>query len=170
MDLHPSERILYEGYPSPLASVGFYVKWGGLALVPGVVASVLAARDIATGLSVFNWWLITILLLCLVVIRDAVRRMGVRYTVTTERIHIRRGIVSRAEQSTDIDRVQNVNTRQSLLERTFNVGTVDFDTAGTNVTEADFAFRGVSDPRGMVSRIQGYLIERERVREGAGPH
>lgn len=169
MDLHPSEQILYEGYPSPLASIGFYARWGALALVPGIAASILSARDIDTGLAVYQWWLITVLLLCLVVVRDAVGRMGVRYTVTTERIHIRRGIVSRAEQSTDIDRVQNVNTRQSLLERAVNVGTVDFDTAGTNVTEADFAFRGIADPRGMVSRMQGYLIERERLREGPGP-
>jgi putative membrane protein len=159
--------MLFEGRPSWLSSLTFFARWGLLALLPGIVASFLAGADVGTGLDLYQWWLISILLLCVVIIRDAVRRLGVRYTVTTERIHIRRGIVSRREQSTDIDRVQSVNMSQSLLERTLNIGKVDFDTAGTNVVESDFRFVGVSDPRGVVSRLQGYLIERERSRGDA---
>lgn len=166
MDLHPGEQLLYEGRPSPLSSITFFLTWGLLALVPGIAASVVAYLDGETGLALYQWWLISILLLLLVVLRDAIRRVAVRYTVTTERIHIRRGLLSRSEQSTDIDRVQNVNTNQSFLERALNIGDVDFDTAGTNVTESDFSFLGVGDPRGIVQRIQGYLIQRERRREG----
>ncbi len=166
MDLHQNESLLYRGRPSPKSSLAFFLRWGLLALLPGIVASALAAADVGTGLPVYQWWLITLLLVLLVVVRDAIRRVSVQYTVTTERIHVRRGLLSRAEQSTDIDRVQNVNTSQSLLERTLNIGTVDFDTAGTNVAQADFKFMGVSDPRGLVQRVQGYLIERERERSG----
>jgi len=166
MDLHPGEQLLYQGRPSPLSSVGYFLRWGTLALVPGVAASVIAGLDGETGLPLYQWWLISVVLLLLVLIRDAIRRIAVRYTVTTERIHIRRGLLSRSEHSTDIDRVQNVNTTQSFLERTLNIGDVDFDTAGTNVADSDFSFVGVGNPRGLVQRVQGYMIQRERQREG----
>ncbi|MFN8111047.1 MAG: PH domain-containing protein [Thermoleophilia bacterium] len=166
MDLVQGERVLYAGRPSPRGSVGFYLRWGLLALIPGVLASVVSGAGGGTGLSVGQWWLVTIVLLALVVAWDALRRMSVRYTVTSERIHIRRGLLSRAEQSTDIDRVQNVNTDQSMLQRALGVGSVDFDTAGTEAQEASFRFAGIAHPHALVSTVQEYKIERERRRSG----
>ncbi|MCB0882985.1 MAG: PH domain-containing protein [Thermoleophilia bacterium] len=166
MELHHNEQVLYAGRPSPRSSIGFYLTWGVLALLPGVLASVLDASGVSTGLSVWTWWLITLVLVLAVVVRDLIRRYAVSYQVTTERIHIRRGILSRAEQSTDIDRVQNVNTRQTFLDRALGVGSVDFDTAGTNAADAAFQFDGIAHPAQVVSRLQGYLIDRERSRAG----
>jgi uncharacterized membrane protein YdbT with pleckstrin-like domain len=54
-------------------------------------------------------------------------------------------------QQTNIDRVQNVNTNQSVIERMLQVGTVDFDTAGT--TDSDFKFVGVDDPHEVVAAV-----------------
>lgn len=166
MDLHPGERLIYRGRPSPLSSIAYFLRWGPLALLPGVAATGASMLGAETGLPLYQWWLVSLVLLLAVVARDAVRRAAVRYTVTTERIHIRRGILARHEHSTDIDRVQNVNTSQSLLERVLNVGDVDFDTAGTNVADSDFSFVGVGNPRGIVQTVQGYMIERERTRGG----
>ena len=61
-----------------------------------------------------------------------IRRLATHYTITDRRLHIRRGILSRTEQHTTIDRVQNVETHRSLLERVLRIGTVAFDTAGTD--------------------------------------
>ena len=166
MELIPGEQILYRGRPSPRSSVAFFLKWGALALFPGVLFTIISRAGGGTGLPLWQWWLITILLLLLVIIRDGIRRLAVNYTVTTERIHIRRGLLSRNEQSTDIDRVQNVNTRQTFLDRALGVGSVDFDTAGTNAADAAFQFDGIAHPAQVVSRLQGYLIDRERSRAG----
>ena len=73
-------------------------------------------------------------------------------------------------QQTRVERVQNVNTDQSVLDRILRVGQVDFDTAGTD--DSDFTFRGVADPeRGRARRRQG-APRRERavaaVRRPAG--
>jgi uncharacterized membrane protein YdbT with pleckstrin-like domain len=54
-------------------------------------------------------------------------------------------------QQTRIDRVQNVNTDQSVLERILRVGKVDFDTAGTD--DSDFIFRGISHPDRVVAAV-----------------
>ena len=80
-----------------------------------------------------------------------VRRVFVRYTITDQRLRIQRGIISRNIQQTRIDRVQNVTTRQSVMDRLFRVGSVDFDTAGTD--DSNFIFAGVNDPQRVVAAV-----------------
>jgi uncharacterized membrane protein YdbT with pleckstrin-like domain len=52
---------------------------------------------------------------------------------------------------TRIDRVQNVNTEQTLRERLLRVGTVDFDTAGSD--DSEFRFVGISEPATVVAAV-----------------
>ena len=80
-----------------------------------------------------------------------VKRMSTTYLVSTQRLYIRRGILSKRMQQTRIDRVQNVNTDQSLRERLLRVGTVDFDTAGTD--DSEFRFVGIADPGDVVTAV-----------------
>ena len=89
--------------------------------------------------------------LALVLLVGLFKRMATRYVITTERLHIRRGILSKATQETRIQRVQNVNTEQSLFARIMRVGTVDFDTAGTD--DSEFRFVGVADPEQVVRAV-----------------
>ena len=79
------------------------------------------------------------------------KRLFTTYTISNHRLHIKRGIIARAEQQTQITRVQNVNTNQSVLERLLQVGTVDFDTAGHD--DYEFAFAGVADPADVVEAV-----------------
>jgi uncharacterized membrane protein YdbT with pleckstrin-like domain len=87
----------------------------------------------------------------LVVLAGFVKRMATVYTITNQRLRIKRGIVARKIQQTRIDRVQNVNINQRVLERILRVGTVDFDTAGTD--DSEFAFEGVSSPSRVVEAV-----------------
>ncbi len=79
------------------------------------------------------------------------RRLATTYIVTDERLHIRRGLLARHVQETRIDRVQNVNTNQSVFQRVLQIGDVDFDTAGTD--DSEFAFRGVAQPESVVQAV-----------------
>ena len=81
-----------------------------------------------------------------------VRRASTRYTITDFRLHIRRGILSRREQHTTIDRIQNVETHASrLLERLLRIGSVDFDTSATD--ESSFRFEGIATPKRIVAAV-----------------
>ncbi len=75
-----------------------------------------------------------------------IKRLFTTYTISNHRLHIRRGIIARREQQTQINRVQNVNTDQGVIERVLQIGTVDFDTAAGD--DYQFKFAGVADPRG----------------------
>ncbi|MEA2317834.1 MAG: hypothetical protein QOD44_2023 [Solirubrobacteraceae bacterium] len=143
MDLHPGEEILYDGHPSWRSTLGFYVLGFLGAVAAGVVVGVL----VDTGPGV----IVVVAALLLVLAIGLVRRIGTHYMVTTQRLRIRRGILSRHVQQTQLDRVQNVNTGQSLAERILRVGTVDFDTAGTD--DSDFTFRGIANPEAVVAEV-----------------
>ena len=81
--------------------------------------------------------------------------------VTNQRLYIRRGILSKKVQQTRIDRVQNVNTDQRFRDRLLRVGTVDFDTAGTD--DSEFRFVGISDP----VKVAAAVDQAQRERGGA---
>jgi uncharacterized membrane protein YdbT with pleckstrin-like domain len=87
----------------------------------------------------------------LVVLGGFLKRMATVYTITNQRLRIKRGILAKRVQQTRIDRVQNVNTDQSVLDRVLRVGKVDFDTAGTD--DSDFTFDGVSSPSRVVEAV-----------------
>lgn len=159
MELHENEQLMWRGHPSARSSVAFFLKWGFLAILPVSIAGLLKLGDRGTGIDYWKWVLISVVLLVLVVVVDVLRRAAVDYVVTTQRIRIRRGILSRREQSTLIERVQNINTRQSLLDRLLQIGAIDFDTAGTEAKEASFQFDGIANPHSLVHRFEAYLAE-----------
>src|SRR3954471_11801672 len=142
MDLHPSEHIIYEGRPSWRSILLFYVLGIVAAAIGGAIAG-LIWDDPGWGS------LVGVLTLTAILVAGWARRVGTRYFVTNERLHIRHGIIARRSQETRLERIQNVNTDQSVFERLLRIGTVDFDTAGGS--DYDFAFRGVADP-GQVSQ------------------
>ena len=95
--------------------------------------------------------LVAIAGVALVVAGGFVKRMATRYVITSERLHIRRGVLTKRTQETRIQRVQNVNTDQRFFERVLQIGTVDFDTAGTD--DSEFRFVGVADPGEVVQAV-----------------
>ena len=143
MDLHANESVIYEGHPSWRSILGYYIKGLLVALVIGAVGYALDGTGLGLG-----FWL---LVFAIVLVAGFIRRFATVYTITSERLRIKHGIIARDVQQTDIERVQNVNTKQSVLERMLKVGTVDFDTAGTG--DSDFAFVGVEDPEEVVAAV-----------------
>lgn len=139
------EALIWQGRPSWRSMLAFYIKWGVLALVPVVVVAVAAGAG--ADWPVWPGIVITVVLLGLVLVIGWIRRIETLYTVTDQRILIRKGILSRKEKSAHIDRVQNVTTTQSFLARLLRVGDVDFDTAGTD--DYEFKFAGVGGPRDL---------------------
>jgi uncharacterized membrane protein YdbT with pleckstrin-like domain len=143
MDLHPGEEIVFEGRPVWRAILSFYVTGLIGAIVIGVIVGLLAS----TALGVVVW----LVLFALVVLVGFIRRISTRYTITNQRLRIERGLLSKHVQQTRIERVQNVNTSQTFVSRVLRVGTVDFDTAGTD--DSDFTFVGVGSPHRVVEAV-----------------
>ncbi len=143
MDMHPGEEIVFEGHPSWGGVLSFYVYGIGAVVIVGIVLGLVASTAVGAIVAVVG--------ILAVVGVGFLKRMATHYVVTTQRLRIRRGIFAKKIQQTRIDRVQNVNTEQRVLDRILRVGTVDFDTAGTD--DSDFTFRGIASPDEVVSAV-----------------
>jgi uncharacterized membrane protein YdbT with pleckstrin-like domain len=154
MDATPEEQVLFSGHPSWRSILDLYVKgWLGTVVIAVLVAGVteVAAGHIELG------WVVLAVAICLAVVLLAglVSRKRTLYTITTRRLTIRTGLFARAVQETRLERIQNVYSRQSMLERVLGVGTVDFDTAAG--AEYSFSFRGLADPAQVVRTVDRAL-------------
>jgi uncharacterized membrane protein YdbT with pleckstrin-like domain len=143
MDLHPGEEIVFEGHPSWRGVLSFYIYGIVGAVVLGIVVALIADAVLGSIVAVVG--------IVAVVLGGLLKRIATHYVVTTQRLRIRRGILAKKVQQTRIDRVQNVNTDQGFIERVLRVGTVDFDTAGTD--DSDFTFRGIANPDEVVAAV-----------------
>jgi uncharacterized membrane protein YdbT with pleckstrin-like domain len=150
MDFEPGEEVFFHGHPSWRSILDFYFKGVGLAVLAGAGAGLVT--ELAAGHLQAGWIVAAVLVVFVIVlITGLLRRIRTTYSITNQRLTIQSGLLSRELHETRLERVQNVNSRQSLLERILQVGTVDFDTAaGGNF---DFSFRGVADPKQIVRTV-----------------
>jgi uncharacterized membrane protein YdbT with pleckstrin-like domain len=141
---------MFEGHPSWRSIIGFYIE--GLFVVLVLAFAVGIATNIAddkTDAGLVT--LVAVIGVAIVVLAGFVKRIFTSYTITNRRLHITRGIVSREIQETRLERVQNVNYNQSVLQRLLQVGDVDFDTAAGD--DYNFVFAGVADPDEVVQKV-----------------
>jgi uncharacterized membrane protein YdbT with pleckstrin-like domain len=143
LNLSPGERVIFEGHPSWRAILGFYLKGALIAIVLGVIAKLIDGNGSAFG--------VILVVLAITLLVGFLKRWATTYTITDRRLNIKRGIVSREVQETRLERVQNVNYRQSVYQRLMQIGDVDFDTAATD--DYNFVFAGVADPGEVVEAV-----------------
>jgi uncharacterized membrane protein YdbT with pleckstrin-like domain len=144
LNLSPGEEVIFQGHPSWRAILGFYLKGIVVAAIIGVIAKLAGAG----GATVF---LIVLAVIGVTVLIGFIKRVATVYTITNRRLNIKRGIISREVQETRLERVQNVNYRQTVYQRIMQIGDVDFDTAATD--DYNFVFAGVADPGEVVHRV-----------------
>jgi uncharacterized membrane protein YdbT with pleckstrin-like domain len=154
VDPEPGEQVFFHGHPSWRSMLAFYLRGLLAAVLAGVIAGIVTRL---AGRSVDVAWVAAAVLVVFVVVLawGLIRRIATTYTITNRRLTIRSGLLARELHECRLERVQNVNTRQRLLERVLGIGTVDFDTAAG--AAYDFTFRGVEDPGGIVRTVNAAL-------------
>jgi uncharacterized membrane protein YdbT with pleckstrin-like domain len=144
LNLSPGERVIFQGHPSWRAIIGFYLKGILVAAIVGVLFKLFGANSSTV-------FLVVLVIVAGTVLAGFVRRVATTYTITDRRLNIKRGIISREVQETRLERVQNVNFKQSVYQRLVQVGDVDFDTAAGD--DYNFVFYGVADPGQVVRKV-----------------
>jgi len=155
--MEQQEHVLFDGHPSWRSTPGFHIKGIVAAVIAGAIAGLVTR--IASGHVQVGWVVAAVLaVFALVLLVGVIGRARTTYTITNERLMIQHGLLARNHQETRLERVQNVASHQSVLERMLGVGTVEFDTAGE--AQYDFAIKGVANPRDIVSAVDRALRER----------
>jgi uncharacterized membrane protein YdbT with pleckstrin-like domain len=150
MDLRDGEQVIFQGHPSWRAILGFYLQWALVGAVAGGIAALVTL--IGGGVELGVVVTVFVVFVALGFLVGLIKRIATTYTITNQRLHIKRGIVARKIQQTRIERVQNVNINQAVIQRILQVGKVDFDTAGTD--DSDFTFDGVSQPEQVMKAVE----------------
>jgi uncharacterized membrane protein YdbT with pleckstrin-like domain len=160
MELRANEHALYEGRPSWRALMSFYLAGVGAAVLVVVILGLLAG---SWGTAV----VIAAVVAGLTLVIGYFRRISTKYLITNQRLRISRGVFRRKVQETRLERVQNVNYEQGVIDRLLGVGTVDFDTAGTD--DSEFRFDWVNGPEQVVRAVDRAGEEARGMASDAGP-
>ena len=130
MDPEPGEDVFFHGHPSWRSMFAFHLKGFLSAIAVGVIVGLISAF---TDKHPQVPWIVVAVVVWMagVILIGFIRRVRTTYTITDRRLTIDLGLLSREVHETRLERVQNVNSSQSMIERLLRVGTVDFDTAGS---------------------------------------
>ncbi|VVB57527.1 Bacterial PH domain protein [uncultured archaeon] len=84
--------------------------------------------------------------------------MSFTYEMGEKEFIVRQGVFTRETTVIPYERIQNVNTRRTLLERFLGLATLEIDTAGSNPNMAEGVLPGVSNKdaliREMMDRVE----------------
>jgi uncharacterized membrane protein YdbT with pleckstrin-like domain len=150
MEMMGNESMIWEGHPTWRAMLSFHVKWFAITIV--AFGLLLLVRNIGVDLSYPVIVVVLVAGIGVTVLSGWLQRFFTQYTITTKRLTIRSGILSKTESSTNVDRIQNITVKQSPVDRIMKVGSIDFDTAGDNAGDR-FSFIGVNEPQELRERI-----------------
>jgi uncharacterized membrane protein YdbT with pleckstrin-like domain len=152
VDLSPGESVVFDGRPSWRSILGFYFLGLIVAAAAGVAGGLAASVGVgvAIGVGVF----------LVALIAGWLKRAFTKYTITTRRLRVQRGVFTRQIQETRLDRLQDHSIRQTLPERILRVGTIDFDTASDEQGDM-FRFVGVDNPEAIVLDIDRVVRQAE---------
>jgi uncharacterized membrane protein YdbT with pleckstrin-like domain len=154
MDPEPGEEVFFHGHPSWRSMLMFYAKGLVLVIIAGVLAGLITA--VSSKTVKVGWVAVVVgVALALVLVVGLIRRIRITYTITHQRLTIDIGLLSREVHETRLERVQNVNSTQTVLQRMLRIGVVDFDTAAG--ADYDFKFVGVAHPHQIVRTVDRAL-------------
>ncbi len=133
-----TEQTLFKGSSSPLVNVGTYVLCGVIALAAGVFAFIIPAPGsyilggvgvLAIGYMIAQWLLIKVRV----------------YEVTTERIRISDGVITRRTDELELYRVKDTTLVEPFFMRMLSLGDLEITT--NDVTTPVLRMRAIRGAR-----------------------
>ena len=161
--LASGERVERSLHPHWLTVLGPTLL--GVVLAALALGTVWATPDDSKG-NTIQWVAIAVLILIALplVAVPFLRWRTTHYVVTTHRVMVRRGILSKAGKDITLSKITDVSFHQSLVDRIIRSGTLTIESAGDS---ADELLRNI--PRSdEVQQLINRLIEEDSQRRAAG--
>lgn len=146
------EQAVWRGRPAWRAFGGSWILWAFVSIA-GLVASyqyVGAASPLVTVVWLFVGGAAAALL-----VRDAMRIYGQSYHLTSQRLFVHRGILTRVTDQLELLRVDDVRLRQGVLDRIVDTG--DLDIFGTDETDAVVTLESIPAPAVVAEDLRRHV-------------
>lgn len=145
-----NERDLWSGRASWRSLYPPLVVWGVLSVIVLVAIAILGGEQRATlllyaGIAAF-------VILVVVWLRAALRVWTTSYRITTQRLFVRRGILSQTVDQTELLRVDDVKMSQSLLQRALSIG--DVTMTSSDRSDPEITLAGIDQPAQVAEHIR----------------
>jgi hypothetical protein len=85
---------------------------------------------------------------------------AIRWVLTTERLQVVRGILSRSTEEVELTRVRDVSYEQNLAQRALGIGTVTV--VGTDATSPTVVLHDVEEPEAVKEMIRQAVRDQRR--------
>ncbi|MGZ5925218.1 MAG: PH domain-containing protein [Rhizomicrobium sp.] len=134
-NLMPGERVIYRGavhwiiYLAPVVMLGFGIAWTGTG---GTAGPIVAGLGALAGLAAW------------------IRQTSSEFAVTSNRVIVKTGFVSRKTIEINLSRIESVQVEQDLFGRMLNYGTMVV--VGTGGTKEPFS--PIDNPAGFRHAVQ----------------
>ena len=154
-----AEEAVWEGSYSPKAMVGHFVV-GGVVVI---LLAILLFKWLPFGKALI-WWVVSAAIIEAVVFGWLlVRKLSVRYELTTQRLIHQKGLLSRVTDRIELIDVDDVTYRQGPVQRILGVGTIVI--TSSDRTHPTLEMPGIDPVREVSDRIDD-LRREERRRRG----
>jgi uncharacterized membrane protein YdbT with pleckstrin-like domain len=152
------EEQLWKGTPSPKVLIGRVIGLVVIVVAIPFAAHWLAARtnaiDQQSSIIKIGWW-VTGIVFVIQLVRLGIALMRIRstlYTITTQRILIENGILSKSLNEIDLRTIDDTQFYQSFMARILGIGNVTL--ISTDKQEPVLVLHSVPDPRSLRETIR----------------
>lgn len=157
---HPAEPAGEQTLWSGRTTWKHYLNWivlvGVLDVLVWVVLIVIARKTSWTGGAAFWTGLaITAIAAFIVAVRITYLVFKLRYELTTQRLFVERGILSRTRDQTELIRVDDVRVHKSFLDRIVGAGTIEV--MSTDATDKTLKIEGVASPDTIAEQVRSRM-------------
>lgn len=141
------EVAIWQGRPAWRAFGGAWAAWFALAIM-----LLYAASRFGGGPFVQAVWLIVGGGAVGLFVRDALVVYGLRYHLTTQRLFVHRGILTRVTDQMELIRVDDVRQTQGVIDRILNTGSLQV--FSTDETDESVTLRSITAPANVAEQIR----------------
>ncbi len=154
------EETLWHGTPSGRILLGRAAALLATPVVISLLSYFLAsmAPDLARHEQIvrIGWWIVGTLVLvqAIGVVVKLLQIRSTTYTITTQRIIVEQGLLSKSVREIDLRTIDDTQFFQSLIQRALGIGNVTLVT--TDKTMPTFVLHNIPDPRSMREQIRSH--------------
>ncbi len=146
------EQHIWSGRPTWRAGTSSWILWFLLSAVSLYAASRYGHGDPALMQVV---WIFVVGAAVTLAAREAIVVLGFSYQLTTQRLFVHRGILTRVTDQVELLRIDDVRLVQSITDRIVNSGSVDV--FSSDETDENIMLRSISAPLEVAEAIRTHV-------------
>ena len=143
------EKQVWQGRPAWRSYYGLWATW---ALLSAAALGAAYKWRVPDSLAVKLAWLLVLGTGVAILVREALFVLSLRYRLTTQRLFIHRGLITRTTDQMELIRVDDVRLRQGVVDRLVNTG--DVEVMGSDETDETVTLQSISEPAEVAEALR----------------